>query len=86
MIHKIFDFFAWLFEDRVVDEAAEETKDAMLVTLGWDGLPTLVNEDGTIYSRKAELIFHREYYPNWPEQTWPIDPKTGEKCPIEKRK
>jgi hypothetical protein len=56
------------------------------VTMGWDGLPTLLNEDGTIYPRKAELIFHKDYYPNWPGQAWPIDPKTGEKCPIENKK
>jgi hypothetical protein len=55
------------------------------VTLGWDGLPTIVNEDGTIYPRKAELIFHAKYYPNWPDQPWPTDPKTGEKLPIESR-
>lgn len=55
------------------------------VTLGWDGLPTIVNEDGTIYPRRAELIFHEEYYPNWPEEKWPIDPATKERLPIESR-
>lgn len=55
------------------------------VTIGWDGLPTIVNKNGTVYPRKAELIFHAEYYPNWPDDPWPTDPKTGEKLPIESR-
>jgi hypothetical protein len=55
------------------------------VTLGWDGLPTIVNEDGTIYPRKAELIFHAKYYPDYEKEKWPIDPETGEKLPIESR-
>lgn len=52
------------------------------VTLGWDGLPTIINEDQTIYPRAAELIFNADYYPNWPTEAWPTDPTTGEKLPI----
>lgn len=55
------------------------------VTLGWDGLPTIVNEDGTIYPRRAELIFHAKHYPDYENEKWPIDPETGEKLPIESR-
>lgn len=54
------------------------------VTLGWDGLPTILNADGTVYGRCAELIFHKEFYPKWPKEQWPIDPKTGRKLPAEK--
>lgn len=54
------------------------------VTLGYDGLPTIIDAKGYIYPRRAELIFHSEYYPNWPEETWPVDPQTGLKLEIEK--
>lgn len=53
------------------------------VTMGWDFEPTIVNEDGTIYPRAAELIFHKKYYPDWPNEKWPVDPETGEKLEIE---
>ena len=61
------------------------------VTLGWDGYPTIVNEDGTIYSRGVELIIHGNYYPNWPrnrqpdcpEEWWPVDPITGQQLEME---
>lgn len=55
------------------------------VTLGWDGEPTILNDDGTVFPRSAELIFNAKYYPNWPEQMWPVDPETGEKLPMEDR-
>lgn len=54
------------------------------VTMGWDLLPTIINEDGTIYQRRAELIFNKEYYPHWPIETWPVDPVTGQKLAIQK--
>jgi hypothetical protein len=57
-------------------------KELPKVTMGWDGQPTIINEDGTIYSRSAELIFNKKYYPNWPKEKWPIDPLTGHKLEI----
>lgn len=54
------------------------------VTLGWDFYPTVVNEDGTIYPRNAEMIFHADYYKNNDYvNEWPTDPKTGIKLEIE---
>lgn len=54
------------------------------VTMGWDGQPMIVNDDGTIYcNKRVELIFYEKYYPNWPEEKWPIDPETGKKLQIE---
>lgn len=50
--------------------------------MGWDLYPTILNDDDTIYPRKAELIFNKEYYKNWPDEKWPCDPITGEKLPI----
>jgi hypothetical protein len=55
------------------------------VTLGWDRLPTIVIDGGYVLPRKAELIIHAKYYPNWPEETWPVDSVTNEKLPIESR-
>ena len=58
----------------------EPTKEYIpTVTMGWDLYPTILCADGKIYSRSAELIFHKAYYPNWPEEKWPVDPKTGKK-------
>lgn len=50
------------------------------VTLGWDGLPALMREDGTILPRSIERIIYKEYYKK--DSDWPIDPITGEKMPI----
>jgi hypothetical protein len=55
------------------------------VTLGWDGLPTILLDDGFILPRAAELIIHKDYYQNWPHETWPIDPITKQKLEIESR-
>lgn len=64
----------------------EPTKEYIpTVTMGWDFYPTIVCSDGKIYPRKAELIFHKQYYPNWPDETWPIDPNTGIKLEMEKQ-
>lgn len=53
----------------------------MMVTLGWDGKPTLLLEDGkSVLSRDAEDLLHAAYYPNG-SGTWPIDPTT--KQPME---
>ena len=65
-------------------DGTEDGTRPKMVTMGWDGQPMIVNNDGTIYcSKKVELIFYKEYYPNWPEEQWPTDPKTGKKLEIE---
>ncbi len=51
------------------------------VTLGWDGWPTIILDDGKVYLRSAELLFNKQYYPNWPEEKWPVDPITKQKLP-----
>lgn len=48
-----------------------------VVTMGWDMQPTILNEDGTIFFRGAELFFNKDHYPNWPEEKWPVNPETG---------
>lgn len=53
------------------------------VTLGWDLKPTVLTIDGYVYPRRAEMIFHKEFYPTGSPGEWPCDPKTGEKLPIE---
>ena len=54
------------------------------VTLGWDMKPKVLTKDGLIYpNQEVELILHRQFYPNWPEEKWPVDPDTGEKLEIE---
>lgn len=53
------------------------------VTLGFDGLPTILLENDCVLPRKAELIIHSEYYKNWPDEVWPVDPITGNKLEIE---
>ena len=50
------------------------------VTLGWDGRPTTVMENGKVFSRYVEDICRSDYYPDGPG-TWPCDPKTGERLP-----
>lgn len=50
------------------------------VTIGWDGLPTIVLDSGHILPRRAEQIIHAKYYQ---AGAWPTDPETGEKLPIE---
>lgn len=53
----------------------------MKTTLGWDGKPTLLLEDGkSVLPRDAEDLLHKEYYPNG-SGSWPIDPTT--KQPME---
>lgn len=52
------------------------------VTMGWDMEATILNDDGTVFPRSAELIFNKEYYRKWPEEKWPRDPETGEKLEI----
>ena len=52
------------------------------VTLGWDGYPTIYLDGGYVLSRNAELVIHKKYYPNWPEQKWPINPETNQKLKI----
>lgn len=55
------------------------------VTLGWDGYPTisfLTNDGVRMLPRKAEDIIREQYYPDGP-RSWPKNPKTGEKLPID---
>lgn len=59
----------------------KENDKPVAVTMGWDLRPTLVFSDGKILSKKAELCFYPEYYPDGCE--WPIDPTTGLNMPIE---
>lgn len=49
------------------------------VTLGWDGRPTLLFENGRILPRDWEKLRFPEYYPTGKDGEWPVDPKTGEK-------
>jgi hypothetical protein len=61
-------------------------REKMFVTLGWDALPTTTKGDGYVLPRAAELILRKDYYPNWPDEFWPVDPETGEKLEIEPHK
>ena len=63
-------------------EPIQYPKDQKFVTMGCDLKPTILTEDGKIYPRRAELIFHSKYYPKGIETKWAIDPKTGKKLPI----
>lgn len=56
----------------------ESFRNEPYVTIGWDGLPT-ISKDGYVLPRRAELIINARYYPNWPEEIWPVDPETGMK-------
>ena len=49
------------------------------VTMGWDMHPSIQLEDGRIYPRSVEFIFHDKYYPKKEAGEWPIDPATGER-------
>lgn len=53
------------------------------VTLGWDGHPTIVLDNGGVLPRRAELIIHKKYYPNWDLNKWPVCPETGIELEIE---
>ena len=55
----------------------------MRATLGWDGKPTLLLEDGrSVLPRSAEDLIHEAYYPNG-SGTWPIDPITKQPLEVE---
>jgi hypothetical protein len=69
-------FKLWKKVQKVLDRSVPENT---YVTLGWDLYPTILNTDGTVFPRDYELIVRKEYYPKWPEETWPRNPKTGEK-------
>lgn len=49
------------------------------VTLGWDMEPVLVDEDGMILPKKADMILNKEFYR---DGDWPRCPITGQKLPI----
>lgn len=52
------------------------------VTMGWSLRPQLAF-GGTVYSSRSwDFLFHKEYFPNGPDE-WPVCPETGEKLPIE---
>ena len=61
---------------------AQKPEAQKFVTLGFDMQATILTDDGKIFPRKAELIFHKEYYKAWPAEKWPRDPLTGELLPI----
>lgn len=56
------------------------------VTLGWDGLPTILLEGGGVLPRGAEKIINSKYYPGGERGEWPIDPETGKRLPMVGRK
>lgn len=54
------------------------------VTLGWNGKPSLLFDDGKIlFCREAELALYPEYFSSG---EWPTDPITQEKLPMLKNK